>query len=209
MKFRKRPIELEAEQFFPHRFPWPAGVVIRRHDLPGSVEQISPDYCIWNERANVWQQVYPGDWIITGIRGCRYPCRADVFTEIYDPVSDKGPGPPADPRHWIGVDLDGTLAQFDKWRGMAHIGEPVPLMLERVKRWLDAGKDVRIFTSRCHPSSVEWDFGGAAVLDAWMDTHIGRRLRVTCEKDGWMLQIWDDRAFQIITNTGQRVDGGL
>ena len=44
---------------------------------------------------------------------------------------------------WIGVDLDGTLAYYDYWRGPEHIGEPIPAMLERVQRWLAEGKDVR------------------------------------------------------------------
>ena len=39
---------------------------------------------------------------------------------------------------WIGVDLDGTLAHYDKWRGVEHIGKPVPVMLERVKKWLES-----------------------------------------------------------------------
>ena len=29
---------------------------------------------------------------------------------------------------WIGVDLDGTLAFYDMWRGMEHIGKPIPAM---------------------------------------------------------------------------------
>ena len=36
---------------------------------------------------------------------------------------------------WIGVDLDGTLAQYDKYDG-TNIGKPIPLMLMRFKRWL-------------------------------------------------------------------------
>ena len=32
---------------------------------------------------------------------------------------------------WIGVDLDGTLAEYHGWNGGA-IGEPVPAMLARV-----------------------------------------------------------------------------
>lgn len=32
---------------------------------------------------------------------------------------------------WIGVDLDGTLAKYDQWRGVQHIGDPVPLMVDR------------------------------------------------------------------------------
>ena len=37
---------------------------------------------------------------------------------------------------WIGVDLDGTLAEWDGWKGHEHIGPPIPAMLERVKRWI-------------------------------------------------------------------------
>lgn len=37
---------------------------------------------------------------------------------------------------WIGVDLDGTLAEYLGWQGMGHIGEPIAPMVERVKAWL-------------------------------------------------------------------------
>lgn len=40
---------------------------------------------------------------------------------------------------WIGVDLDGTLAHYDGWKGADHIGEPIPAMVERVKQWLSEG----------------------------------------------------------------------
>ena len=33
----------------------------------------------------------------------------------------------------IAVDLDGTLAYYDKFRGKDHIGKPIPKMIERVK----------------------------------------------------------------------------
>lgn len=26
---------------------------------------------------------------------------------------------------WIGVDLDGTLAEYTGWKGVEHIGEPI------------------------------------------------------------------------------------
>ena len=29
----------------------------------------------------------PGDWIITGIKGERYPCKDDIFRESYEPVN--------------------------------------------------------------------------------------------------------------------------
>jgi len=49
---------------------------------------------------------------------------------------------------WMAVDLDGTLAHYDRWRGIEHVGEPVPLMLERVQAWLAEGKTVKVFTAR-------------------------------------------------------------
>ena len=30
--------------------------------------------------------VCPSDWIITGVRGEQYPCKADIFIETYDKV---------------------------------------------------------------------------------------------------------------------------
>lgn len=30
----------------------------------------------------------PGDWIITGVNGERYPCKPDIFEKIYEPVPD-------------------------------------------------------------------------------------------------------------------------
>jgi len=49
---------------------------------------------------------------------------------------------------WIGVDLDQTLAFYDEWRGVDHIGEPIPNMLEMVKGLLESGETVKIFTAR-------------------------------------------------------------
>lgn len=30
----------------------------------------------------------PGDWIITGVRGEKYPCKPDVFEKTYEPVDE-------------------------------------------------------------------------------------------------------------------------
>lgn len=31
----------------------------------------------------------PGDWIITGIKGERYPCKPDIFAATYEPVEEE------------------------------------------------------------------------------------------------------------------------
>lgn len=31
----------------------------------------------------------PGDWIITGVNGEKYPCKPDIFAKTYEPVEEK------------------------------------------------------------------------------------------------------------------------
>lgn len=107
---------------------------------------------------------------------------------------------------WIGVDLDGTLAEYGGWKGPYHIGAPVEKMLQRVKRWIAEGRDVRIFTARVSPDNP----GAEASRDAiasWCRDYIGCALPVTATKDFGMIELWDDRCVQIIPNTGRRADG--
>jgi hypothetical protein len=108
---------------------------------------------------------------------------------------------------WIGVDLDGTLAHYDGWMGASHVGAPVPRMLARVKRWLEQGREVRIFTARVGPQPNGEDLEARVAIDAWCLEHLGRTLEVTAIKDYGMLQLWDDRCVQVIPNTGRRADG--
>jgi hypothetical protein len=102
---------------------------------------------------------------------------------------------------WVGVDLDGTLARYDKWRGADHIGEPIPKMIERVKYWLSQGEDIRIMTARAHPGNTDRGISIAAIK-AWCIQHIGQELPVVWEKDYKMISLWDDRVVQVIPNTG-------
>ncbi len=30
----------------------------------------------------------PGDWIITGVKGERYPCKPDIFTATYEEIAE-------------------------------------------------------------------------------------------------------------------------
>lgn len=97
---------------------------------------------------------------------------------------------------WIGVDLDGTLAYYDEWRGVEHIGAPIPAMMERVRQWLSEGIEVRIFTAR---AGFE---GGIIPIVQWLLANGLPALLVTCVKDSNMIELWDDRAIQVEKNTG-------
>lgn len=107
---------------------------------------------------------------------------------------------------WIGVDLDGTLAFYDGWSSVDSIGAPLQPMVDRVKGWLAAGKTVKIFTARMHGHGMPIIGGGfqdvKTPIENWCREHIGQALEVTNVKDFGMIELWDDRAIQVESNTG-------
>lgn len=56
---------------------------------------------------------------------------------------------------WIGFDLDGTLAmKVGAWKGISHIGEPIPSMVKLAKQLHREGQKVKIFTARVAPREI-------------------------------------------------------
>lgn len=100
---------------------------------------------------------------------------------------------------WDGVDIDGTLAHYDGFKGPTVIGAPIATMAQRVQEWLAKGKDVRLFTAR-----VSRDPDGVArrAIEAWSLKYLGRKLPITCKKDSRMQVMFDDRAVQVSRNKG-------
>ena len=73
--FRKRPVVISAEQFFAAKRPYPEGVIDldeSPHSLPIIV---TPEGVLL---------VTEGDWIITGVKGEKYPCKPDIFEMTYE-----------------------------------------------------------------------------------------------------------------------------
>ena len=83
MKFRKKPVVIEAEQFNPD----PA----RPRDVPAGVDYSGVSDLgdhHWSIRTLEGRmQVKPGDWIITGVKGEKYPCKPDIFELTYEEVT--------------------------------------------------------------------------------------------------------------------------
>ncbi len=72
-KYRKRPIVIEAEQWFP-------GIEIEGvHTISGASHGII-------RTLEGKMDVMPGDWVITGIQGEKYPIKDDIFALTYEPV---------------------------------------------------------------------------------------------------------------------------
>lgn len=71
---------------------WEGSVVryYRRPDVPGEslCEQCGKPHHVhgWIDTLEQGHRVCPGDWIITGIAGERYPCKPDIFAKTYEPA---------------------------------------------------------------------------------------------------------------------------
>jgi len=91
MKFKKKPIVIEAEQYkgVNSSEPLPEGVVPPVTGLKGAAIQIVASErplgaYIKTLEGNML--VSSGDWIITGVAGEKYPCKPDIFEATYEAV---------------------------------------------------------------------------------------------------------------------------
>jgi len=73
MKFRKKPVVIEAVQFDGQTLP--EGVMREPGAVDGYIDTLE-----WRTT------VRPGEWVITGVKGERYPCKADIFEATYEPA---------------------------------------------------------------------------------------------------------------------------
>ncbi|WP_020588799.1 hypothetical protein [Desulfobacter curvatus] len=103
----------------------------------------------------------------------------------------------ASPGPWYGVDLDGTLAVWNETSTLDRIGAPIPAMVDMVRRMVDNGIRVKIFTARaCDPAQIQ-------KIRAWMTRNGLPDLEITNVKDFYMERLYDDRAIRVERNTGR------
>lgn len=106
------------------------------------------------------------------------------------------------PREWIGVDLDGTLAVYNGVQGHDCIGEPVEEMKERVLRWHEADIKVKIFTARVSGDAAE-TAQAKYYIQKWLKENGFPPFEITCIKDYYMTELYDDRCVQVEFNSGK------
>lgn len=78
------------------------------------------------------------------------------------------------------------------------------MMLARVKAWVAEGREVRILTARAAGEELEV-FDAETAIQEWLVEQGLPELAVTCSKDLNMIELWDDRAVQVIPNTGRTI----
>lgn len=100
----------------------------------------------------------------------------------------------------IGVDLDGTLAEWHDWSD--NIGRPIPAAVELVKTWIAAGHEVVIFTARGTGKDLRHKMIQDEKIREWCGRHLGAQLEITNVKDIRMDAIYDDIAVSVEKNTG-------
>jgi hypothetical protein len=79
MKYRKKPIVIEATQWFKHGDHPKVEM-----DFAGSGDIVLG----WISTLEGGHEVTPGDFIITGIKGEHYPCKPDIFEATYEKVEE-------------------------------------------------------------------------------------------------------------------------
>lgn len=82
-KFRKKPVVIDAVQW------WPPGH--SQHEPIAGIEKGPRDDQPWGiVTLEGFMVASPGDWIITGVAGERYPCKPEIFAATYEAVELSG-----------------------------------------------------------------------------------------------------------------------
>jgi hypothetical protein len=93
MRFRKKPVEVEAVRYDGGNseavlafMGGPRQAEVTEGTIPGPGRGISPALVIHTLEGNMTASV--GDWIIRGVRGEFYPCKPDIFAATYEAVGE-------------------------------------------------------------------------------------------------------------------------
>jgi len=110
-KFRKKPVVIEATQWFkngdhpldgdakflegPFKGEKLEGLIVRYYRRPDVDSSTPCNHCGnamhihgWIDTLEGGHIVCPGDFIITGVQGENYPCKPDIFEATYEAVAE-------------------------------------------------------------------------------------------------------------------------
>ena len=73
-RYLKNQLAVEASRWFKHG------------DHPAVVQDPSDPSIGYVDTPEGRLKVEPGDWVITGIAGETYPCKSDIFGQLYTPI---------------------------------------------------------------------------------------------------------------------------
>jgi len=131
-KYRKKPVVIEAVQITDDWFDNDPPNIL--HPLDHRIEYDPVNRCVNIKTLEGTMVGKIGDWIIAGVQGEVYPCRADIFEQTYDLVKGRGV-----------MDKDQRIAELEAELAQATTAvERTEVMyfkaeakLERVREWLE------------------------------------------------------------------------
>lgn len=88
MKFRKKPVVIEAMQFTGDNCYDVLRFIGRANLLLQGLNELKQTDCPIIHTLEGDMRTTPGDWIIKGVRGEFYPCKPDIFEATYEPVEE-------------------------------------------------------------------------------------------------------------------------
>lgn len=100
----------------------------------------------------------------------------------------------------IACDLDGTLAEYNGWKGIDHIGDVIKPVRDAIYNAQKKGSEVWIFTARVSDES-DHDYA-SLVISKWLANNKINVMGITSTKHKFFTEFWDDRAFQVVKNEG-------
>lgn len=88
MKFRKKPVVVEAVQFLPNEKSTKAIMNLASSGTRVVESFVSPEgnYSLYINTLEGKMEASVGDWIIRGVSGELYPCKPDIFLKTYEVV---------------------------------------------------------------------------------------------------------------------------
>lgn len=95
MKFRKKPVVIEAVQWDGQSIDAMLSFIATGAELPNAPDNLHihpgigftpPSGSLYIPTLEGTHEAKPGDWIIKGVKGEFYPCRDDIFRMTYEPV---------------------------------------------------------------------------------------------------------------------------
>jgi len=89
MKFRKKPVVIDAMQF--KHIDGFNGIKTIALATSLGLSRNKGVSVVWEiPTLEGWHIVSSGDWIITGVKGEKYPCKPDIFELTYERVGEMG-----------------------------------------------------------------------------------------------------------------------
>lgn len=105
-------------------------------------------------------------------------------------------------KYVIAVDLDGTLAEYNGWKGIDHIGKPIEKMVKKVVDAHNDGTTIYIFTARIADERGARKNKILHYIEDWLLKHDIPFDEITCIKHKVIREFWDDRAVCVVPNSG-------